>query len=65
MCFHDSFDLIVQIVKTLAYSYMIKINTKEDPLLAKDFPNDPYSNLNIITTTQTFNLQQAFLAMDS
>lgn len=44
---------------------MIKINTKEDPLLAKDFPNDPYSNLNIITTTQTFNLQQAFLAMDS
>lgn len=44
---------------------MIKINTKEDPLLAQDFPNDPYSNLNIITTTQTFNLQQAFLAMDS
>lgn len=44
---------------------MIKINTKEDPLLAKDFPNDPYCNLNIITTTQIFNLQQAFLAMDS
>jgi len=44
---------------------MIKINSKEDPLLAKDFPNDPYSNLNIITTTQTFYLQQAFLAMDS
>jgi len=44
---------------------MIKINTKEDPLLAKDFPSDPYSDLNIITSTQTFNLQQAFLAMDS
>jgi hypothetical protein len=44
---------------------MIKINKKEDPTLAKDFPNDPYSNLNITTTTQTFNLQQAFLAMDS
>jgi hypothetical protein len=44
---------------------MIKINTKKDPLLAKDFPSDPYSNLNIITATQTFNLQQAFLAMDS
>ena len=44
---------------------MIKINTKEDPRLAEDFPNDPYSNLTINTETQHLHLQLAFLTMDS
>jgi hypothetical protein len=44
---------------------MIKINTKEDPRIAEDFPNDPYSNLTIITQTQDLHLQLAFLTMDS
>ena len=44
---------------------MIQINTKSDPRIAEDFPNDPYSNRTILTETQTLNLQSAFLAMDS
>jgi hypothetical protein len=44
---------------------MIKINTKCDPRVSQNFPNDPYSNLCILTTTQKLNLQQAFLSMDS
>lgn len=44
---------------------MIEINTKSDPRIAEDFPNDPYSNLTIITETQSLHLQSAFLAMDS
>lgn len=44
---------------------MIKINTKEDPRIAEDFPNDPYSNLTIVTQTQKLYLQLAFLTMDS
>jgi len=44
---------------------MIKINTKSDPRISQTFPNDPYSNLCIVTTTQRLYLQQAFLSMDS
>jgi hypothetical protein len=44
---------------------MIRVNTKEDERIAETFPNDPYSNLCIITATQKLNLQQAFLSMDS
>jgi hypothetical protein len=44
---------------------MIKINTRSDPRISEAFPNDPYSNLCILTATQTLNLQQAFLSMDS
>lgn len=44
---------------------MIHINTKSDPRIAEDFPDDPYSNLKITTETQVLNLQSAFLAMDS
>lgn len=44
---------------------MIKINTRSDPRISETFPNDPYSNLCILTATQTLNLQQAFLSMDS
>jgi hypothetical protein len=44
---------------------MIKINTKVDERIAEDFPNDPYSNLTILTESQTLNLQLAFLSMDS
>ena len=44
---------------------MININTKSDARISEDFPNDPYSNLKIITQTQELNLQLAFLSMDS
>lgn len=44
---------------------MIKINAKSDPRISENFPNDPYSNLCIVTQTQKLNLQQAFLSMDS
>jgi len=44
---------------------MIKINTKSDPRISEAFPNDPYYNLCIITSTQRLYLQQAFLSMDS
>jgi hypothetical protein len=44
---------------------MIRVNTKEDERIAETFPNDPYSNLCILTATQRLNLQQAFLSMDS
>ena len=47
------------------YNIMIHINTKSDERISEDFPNDPYSNLAILTETQTLNLQLAFLAMDS
>lgn len=43
----------------------IKINTKSDERISSLFPNDPYSNLCIITTSQRLYLQQAFLAVDS
>ena len=44
---------------------MIKINTKTDPRIAETFPEDPYGNLVIHTSTQQLHLQLAFLSMDS
>lgn len=44
---------------------MIRVNTKEDERICESFPNDPYSNLCIVTASQRLNLQQAFLSMDS
>jgi len=44
---------------------MITINAKTDPRIAETFPEDPYSNLTIITAKKTVHLQLAFLAMDS
>jgi hypothetical protein len=44
---------------------MIKINSKTNTKLVQNFPQDPYSDITIITQNQRLNLVLAYLAIDS
>lgn len=44
---------------------MIKINSKTNKKLIENFPQDPYSDITIVTKTHRLHLVLAYLAIDS